>query len=235
MKRLLERTWPPASLEADAAELFRATGPSAAEPAVKQRVRERLAAVRTRARPRFVMVPAIVVVGLAIGTAAGATLGVRWWREAREAVPPAPSVAAPSRSGALRRASPARPAARLPPREMSPETAPVPRAPERAMVGHPRRSNAGAAAEDGETRLLFEATRALRREQDPARAGALLDDYFRRFPRGVLAEEALAVAIEAAQARADARARDLARRYLARYPEGQFRKAAERALAGPPE
>ena len=67
------------------------------------------------------------------------------------------------------------------------------------------------------------------------RAGALLDDYFRRYPRGALAEEALAVAIEAAMARGDARARTLARRYLARYPSGQFRVAAERALGGPAE
>ena len=82
---------------------------------------------------------------------------------------------------------------------------------------------------------MFEAARALRRDRDPVRAGALLEDYFRRYPRGALAEEALAVAIEAAVARGDARAPALARRYLARYPGGHFRNVAERALGGTAE
>jgi len=98
---------------------------------------------------------------------------------------------------------------------------------------HARRGRAPAV--DAESSLLFDATRVLRGERDPARAGALLDAYFRRFPHGALAEEALALAIEAAEARGDARARVLARRYLERYPSGHFRERAERALAGPAE
>ena len=43
------------------------------------------------------------------------------------------------------------------------------------------------------------------------------------------------MAIEAASTRGDVRAHALARRYLARYPNGHFRNAVERALAGPAE
>ncbi len=214
MRRLVDRTLPPASLEAGAAELFRAADTSDAS-GPKQRVRERLLETRVvRARPRFVLAPAIVLVGLAIATAAGATLGVRWWRGARVAPP---SVAAPV---ANRPSSPVAPVAAVAPARV-PEVAPPTPTPERPAAAHARRART--AGEDGETRLLFDATRALRRDRDPQRAGALLDDYFRRYPRGALAEEALAVAIEAATARGDARARTLARRYLARYPSGQFR------------
>jgi hypothetical protein len=78
---------------------------------------------------------------------------------------------------------------------------------------------------------VAEAVRALRRQGDPARAQALLDQYLRSNPRGALAEDALALSIEAAAARKDPRAAEYARRYLARYPNGRFRAAAERALS----
>lgn len=77
---------------------------------------------------------------------------------------------------------------------------------------------------------VAEAVRALRKQGDAARAQQLLDQYLRTNPRGALAEDALALSIEAAAARKDPRAADYARRYLARYPNGRFRKVAERAL-----
>jgi hypothetical protein len=81
-----------------------------------------------------------------------------------------------------------------------------------------------------EAALVLAAVRALRREHNPVRAGALLDDYIRRFPQGVLAEEALAVGIEAAVARLDTRAaRLLAEQYLRRYPVGRFVGLARKA------
>ena len=55
--------------------------------------------------------------------------------------------------------------------------------------------------------------------------------YLRSNPRGALAEDALALSIEAAMARKDPRAADYARRYLARYPEGRFRSLAQRVAA----
>jgi hypothetical protein len=78
---------------------------------------------------------------------------------------------------------------------------------------------------------VAEAVRALRKQGDFARAQALLDHYLKNNPRGALAEDALALSIEAAAARKDPRAADYARRYLARYPNGRFRAVAERALA----
>ncbi len=78
---------------------------------------------------------------------------------------------------------------------------------------------------------VAEAVRALRKQGDAARAQALLDQYLRTNPHGALAEDALALSIEAAAARKDPRAADYARRYLARYPNGRFKGVAERALA----
>jgi hypothetical protein len=80
---------------------------------------------------------------------------------------------------------------------------------------------------------VADAVRALRKQGDPVRAQALLDQYLRSNPRGALAEDALALSIEAAAARKDPRAADYARRYLARYPQGRFRAVAERVLAKP--
>ena len=85
------------------------------------------------------------------------------------------------------------------------------------------------AAPAQETALVMAAVHALRREHDPTRAGLLLDEYLRRYPRGVLAEEVLALAIEAASVRGDTRAAALARTYLERYPQGRFQNAARAA------
>ena len=69
----------------------------------------------------------------------------------------------------------------------------------------------------------------LRNHHDPVRAGQLLDEYLKVYPRGALAEEALALSIEAAAARHDAaRAAAFADRYLKEYPNGRFQRAAER-------
>jgi len=73
--------------------------------------------------------------------------------------------------------------------------------------------------------------RSLRQEGRPDSAAKQLDEYMRRYPSGALAEEALALSVEAATQRGDARAKELAERYLARYPSGRFRRAAERARA----
>jgi hypothetical protein len=80
-------------------------------------------------------------------------------------------------------------------------------------------------------RLVVEAMGALRRAHDPARASSLLDEYLRRCPDGPLSEEALALSVEAASADDDPRGRSLAAKYLAAYPRGRFREAAERVLS----
>jgi hypothetical protein len=79
---------------------------------------------------------------------------------------------------------------------------------------------------------VVEAIQALRTERDPSRAQALLNDYLKSHPHGVLSGDALALSIEAASAQHDPRAADYARRYLAAFPRGKYRDLANRALAG---
>ena len=78
-------------------------------------------------------------------------------------------------------------------------------------------------------RMVIEGMRALRSEENPVRARGLLAQYLERHPDGPLAEEALALSIEAAVAHRDADARDLGARYLRRYPAGRFTALALRA------
>ncbi|HMI89936.1 MAG TPA: hypothetical protein VK509_01170 [Polyangiales bacterium] len=81
---------------------------------------------------------------------------------------------------------------------------------------------------------IVEALRALRRERDPQRAQRLLDHYLALHRDGAFAEDALALAIEAASVQGDPEAHSYARRYLAQFPAGRFRALAERALARAP-
>ena len=85
-----------------------------------------------------------------------------------------------------------------------------------------------------EALLVVDATRALRVERDPRRARALATRYLEREPGGALADEALAICIEAAIDRHDPDAAALSARYLAQFPHGSFRGLAERTLATPP-
>jgi hypothetical protein len=90
------------------------------------------------------------------------------------------------------------------------------------------------AAPPEEAALVLDGLRALRREHDPARAGTLLARYVERFPQGVLAQEALAIAIEADLARGDRQAAAaLAEQYLRRFPAGRFIRLARRAMDPP--
>jgi hypothetical protein len=77
-----------------------------------------------------------------------------------------------------------------------------------------------------ESEVVLEGMRALRLEKNPVRARALLGRYLERNPGGALAEEALALSIEAAVAHHDPDAAALAARYLRRYPAGPFRPLA---------
>ena len=84
------------------------------------------------------------------------------------------------------------------------------------------------AKEQAGHQLVVDAMLALRRARDFRRAGALLEDYLAKYPRGALREEAVALAVEAAAARTDLARRDFwASVYLKDYPTGRFRAFVE--------
>ena len=78
------------------------------------------------------------------------------------------------------------------------------------------------------------AMRALRVEKDPARARGLLSAISAEHPNGALAEEALAMSIEAAIAHHDTDVAALASRYLRLYPHGSFQSLARNAVVAQP-
>jgi hypothetical protein len=132
------------------------------------------------------------------------------------------------------------PAARL----VQPIVVPLP-ATRRASVPTPPRAPAIAPAAPTEpphiaiepdAQLVYAATSAMRTDHQPARAVRLLEAYLRKYPRGALAEEAIALDIEAQLQLDGSRAAELGRLYLARFPGGRFRELAERAQHDvPPE
>jgi hypothetical protein len=79
--------------------------------------------------------------------------------------------------------------------------------------------------------LVLEAIRALRTDGDPARASTLLTDYLRSEATGVLVEDALALSVEAAVARADGEQTvAFAHQYLARFPSGRYSAFVRQAM-----
>ena len=196
-----------------------------AKPAIKSRISRALEA--SRGRRRLALRPAFLGVGgllLAATAAAGYSM-----------LAPGPSVPAPA-SADVRPAPVPKPAAPAVPApvtkpgaEAEIEVAAPPEPAPSASTSQKRGGDKPRAGED--PTQVAEAVRALRKQGDFARAQALLDQYLKNNPRGALAEDALALSIEAAAARKDPRAADYARRYLARYPNGRFRAVAERALS----
>jgi hypothetical protein len=101
----------------------------------------------------------------------------------------------------------------------------------RRTEAHSRHPSFAAPSDDPS--LLIEATRVLRVDRDPKLARALASRYLERQPAGALADEALAISIEAAVEHHDPDAPALARKYLAQFPRGAFRSLARRMLAPP--
>jgi hypothetical protein len=241
MQPLKVRTCSSSPIEAEAIELLRSIDRYQPPPGQKQRVRVRLLE-RTAPRPALVLWPALVISLLFVAVGASAALGSRWLRHAasetpRAAAPKPPGVAsltARAHSGATSQSAADKSSTAPQSEAQSSGTAtvaaapidPLPR-PESAV----RPESITRSGQPSEKVLVFDAMRALRREGHPERAAKLLDEYLRRYPGGSLAEEALALSIEASTALGDPKARSLADRYLAHYPAGRFRAAAERARA----
>jgi hypothetical protein len=115
-----------------------------------------------------------------------------------------------------------------PPAASPPSPSPMPKLHTRSVQTRPL-----AAGEDPAP--LLEAIRTLRSNHDPVRAGALLAEYLRAYPYSPLSEDALALSIEAALSRhSTASSAELARRYLAQFPNGRYRLFASRAARSNP-
>jgi len=230
VQRLIQNKGSSTKAEAELAHLVEACEPVVISDARKSRS---LSAVYNRHHERRRSVRFGIRVAMAAGmllvagAATAAVYGVRWrtqaTRPASLALAPAPAVHHVARA---RTRAELAPIAELEPPaepEARPEIAPAP-----APPVHRAR-----ALRSEDPSLVVSAIQALRQDRDPERAGRLLADYLRTHPRGALAEEAVALSIEAADARHSPAAATFAERYVKEYPHGRFRSAAERVLARP--
>ncbi len=229
MERLIEMKGSSTEAEGELAQLI-----EACEPVVISDVRKRrsLSAVYNRhhERRRTVRfgVRAAMTAGVLLmaGAATAAVFGVRFKMLATTPAPialtPAPAVRHVARRAELP------PIAELE-APAEPEAPPELRAP--APPAPPIHRARTLKSEDPS--LVVSAIQALRQDRDPERAGRLLAAYLRTHPRGALAEEAVALSIEAADARHSPAAAAFAERYVKEYPHGRFSSAAERVLARP--
>jgi hypothetical protein len=221
-------------------DLLRSTDRYTVPPGRKQRVLLGLPARAPRRAP--VLLRPVIVLGVLAGCGAFASAAIGPWRgwlgRAYERLVPHTAPAA-ARTTPTFTSTSARPRLRVlaAPALALAEPAPLPvaaspppvvsRAPAVARVHHvaPPPPAPSPPAET-ESQAVLEAMRALRLDKNPVRARALLAKYLERNPNGALAEEALALSIEAAVAHHDADAAALGARYLRRYPSGPFRGVA---------
>ena len=215
MKRLLDEAEPSLG---GLTELVASAERYQTSPFAKRHVYSRIMRQLEHEQRRFWLRPAFVGVSALLVAATAAAAGYTMLAPSTVPSSAPPSVVPPPREPA-RVAPPALARPALPPSEVEQKT----------EKPNERRERTPRAGED--PTKVAEAVRALRKQGDAARAQALLDQYLKSNPRGALAEDALALSIEAAAARKDPRAADYARRYLARYPSGRFRAMAERVLA----
>lgn len=212
--------------EADLVEAITAMEPIAPTEARQQRILEAVTARSRRPRwsDRFLLRPTLAAsVLLLIGAAAtAATVGRGWASRAWcRLTRPTPAVA------------PTAPVPFAQPRPVPPPSAPVTELTVPAAVPRPPAVHTAARvrpARGDDPSALVDAVRALRGDHDAKRAARMLDAYLRDYPHGALAEEALALEIEAAADLKSPRAAAFAQQYLRTYPDGRFRKLATQAL-----
>jgi hypothetical protein len=232
MKRLIDEDHRPDSPDYQLAVLVRATPRLESAPFQRQRILSRVTSAANGEKKRHRAAIPIAVAILAGATLAAAAVGR--FRVASP-TPSAPAATLPEApvAGPLVPVATAEVTSVPPPAVDLPATPPVSAAP---LDRPSARLRTTAPLKDGEDpAAVLEAIRALRNNGDPARAGALLAQYLKAHPRGVLSEDASALSIEAAVARHDTRsAADLARRYLSQFPNGRYRGfAVQTAQAAP--
>jgi hypothetical protein len=211
-------------------EVLRETPPTPQVPDLKQRVWRSIRRASATPAPRGfrtlgLKLAVVAVVCVGAGTA-GAVITRRWIVPALHEVGPAtpPSTPLPARAEKLSPVPPIAPAA----------AAQISKAPSRSAPKKLASPLPSAAAVARERTEVLDALVALRREHDPVRAGALLTRYLAAHPHGALREEALVLAIEAADARSDAAgAQQLARTYQTEFPAGRFLTFARGHTGGP--
>jgi hypothetical protein len=234
MKRLLDQEGLHGGDE-QLADLLRSAAPFEVDPFRQRRVLVAVERGHSSNKWRFWLRPALALTLLFSGTAAAA-IGHHYVARGSgffgfSGAPSAASAAAPKRAPSASARQPAAAeapsAAALDTPPSEPSAEPTPIAPQTSAQKIAR--TRAEAQEDASN--VVEAIQALRAGHDPARAQRLLDEYLKAHPRGVLSGDALALSIEAASARNDARATDYARRYLVLYPTGKYRDLAKRALS----
>jgi hypothetical protein len=239
-----------AAVEADASKawaigLLRGAEPYRTPPGRKQRVQLRLGHTVRRRAPLILRLAAMAVVlfGGAAVVSAGFARWPGWMARAYDRVAGVRSTPPVRTRTATRTESIARPtvvAAADAPAPVVGADASVRSLP---LVTTPRSRQAAGGAVTGpkvasgaseDTSAVSAAMRALRVDRDPARARRLLAKYLAQHPNGSLAEEALAMTIEAAIAERDPGVARVAARYLELYPRGAFEGMARQALATQP-
>jgi hypothetical protein len=206
-------------------ELLRTVQPPPAQPEMKRRVWAALQANTHAPRLRPGMLRVVMLgAGVMIFTAtAAAAIGGRWivqQVERMRVAPPPVSVQPVIRHEHVR----TRTLAQATPPAVEPP-APEPVVPELRELYHPRPHRVAPPATTAaqERTQVLDALVALRRDHDARRASALLDTYLAANRHGALREEALVLALEAADARGDVpRAVRLAHVYQGEFPGGRF-------------
>jgi hypothetical protein len=238
--------------------LVRSTGPYRSPPGRKQRVLLSLGRLNAPRRAPLVLRP-VIVAGVLIGCGALASAAIGPWRgwvgRTYERLIPSPERVAVAPERARTHRSAAGHAETIAPQALAVGTPPAERAPwpppalpsvvssasrEPVATPHVRHAALISSARqeardrerdraDQETQSVLAGMRALRVDHDPVRARGLFARYLERQPNGALAEEALALTIEAALAHRDDDAAALGALYLGRYPGGPFKALAFRA------
>jgi hypothetical protein len=230
MKRLIEL---PGNdrLMARAHALIDAMGRTPESEERSLRVRRSLDTAGRGAAPRWVWRGALAF-GLVGVSAVAAASGSVWWRPPSAARAPVAGVASVTPPVAPKLAASRSVAAAPPAVAATPPAVPTPTDAIVVTSAPPRRAAPPVtAAPLSDVARVHEAAKALRHDADPERALQLLEPPGSRIT-GPLAEEALALRIEASAARGDGRRAKLAAAYLAQYPKGRYKELATKALAG---